>query len=643
MKNRYYSLPCRTAMFFVALFSLVCGVFSGVASCFLASRGAYTLSQEDMLTQGFQEDIVKLAPHIAGAYAQEVRGALFVEVDDYPYFYNGVFSLYPQYYYTDKSNYRYTIRNTRGETLKSNYKGEEYLAVQETLVSHPIYLSRHGPSYFDQKLMVTGYVLEDMEVDDDFSYYYKVVDSFYAHRVALIALTLVCLVVFISVEIYLINWASKRPGMPGAKPSLLDRIPTDLFFFVLVATILGLLALFFSSTWWKAWVQILVGGASLAIVGTMLTAFLMSIAARLQFGRGYWWKQSILGWCTKGLRRGAMLLPFVWRWILIGTGILCVSLFVLGREHPEKGLLLLSLITFVGTGYLAWSLGSILKTMKQLGDGDLNATLNPKHLYGMFRQMAQELNNVGQGAKAAAEHQLQAERMKTELITNVSHDIKTPLTSIVSYVDLLQKPHTQAQEEEYLAVLSRQSLRLKKLTEDLVEMSKAASGNITVDLQPTDPVELVNQALAEYQEKMKKAGLTVVCNASASSARVLADGKLLWRVMDNLLGNCVKYAMPGTRVYLNVVKFEKEVMLSVNNISRTELNIPAEELMGRFVRAERFRNTEGSGLGLDIAKTLMELQRGSLSLEIDGDLFKAILGFRRIPEPVQEEGPHERS
>ncbi len=643
MKNRYYSLPCRTAMFFLALFSLVSGVFSGVASCFLASRGAYTLSQKDMLTQGFQEDIVKLAPHIAGAYAQEVRGALFVEVDDYPYFYNGVFSLYPQYYYTDKSNYRYTIRNTRGEILKSNYKGEEYLAVQETLVSHPVYLSKHGPSYFDQKLMVTGYVLKNMEVDDDFSYYYKLVDSFYAHRVALIVLTLICIVVFISIEIYLINWASKRPGMPGAKPGLLDRIPTDLFFFVLVATILGLLALFFSSTWWKAWVQILVGGVSLATVGTMLTAFLMSIAARLQFEKGYWWKQSILGWCCRGLRCGLSLLPLVWRWILVGLGMVALCLAVLRQGHPKGALLLLSAATLAGTGYLVWSLGSILKTMKQLGDGDLNATLNPENLYGTFRQMAQELNNVGQGAKAAAEHQLRAERTKTELITNVSHDIKTPLTSIVSYVDLLQKPHTEDQEKEYLEVLARQSLRLKKLTEDLVEMSKAASGNITVDLQPTDPVELVNQALAEYQDKMEKAGLTVVCNAISCPVRVLADGKLLWRVMDNLLGNCVKYAMPGTRVYLNVVKFEKEVMISLSNISRTELNIPPEELMERFVREDRFRNTEGSGLGLDIAKTLMELQRGSLSLEIDGDLFKAILGFRRIQEPVQVQNSEEIS
>lgn len=628
-------------MFFLALFSLVSGVFSGVASCFLASRGAYTLSQEDMLTQGFQEEIVKLAPHIAGAYAQEIRGALFIEVDDYPYFYNGVFSLYPQYYYTDKSNYRYTIHNTRGEVLKSNYKGEEYLAVQQTLVSHPVYLSKHGPSYFDQKLMVTGYVLQDMQVDDDFSYFYKVVDTFYSNRMALIALTLICLVVFISTEIYLINWASKRPSMPGAKPGLLDRIPTDLFFLVVVGTILGLLALFFSSTWWKAWVQILVGGVSLAMAGTVLTAFLMSIAARLQFGKNYWWQQSILGWCFRGLRAGMSLLPLMWRWLLSGVGIVVVCVLLLGGNHAGAGIALLSLALLAGTGYLAWSLGSILRTMKRLGDGDLSATLDPKQLCGTFRQMAQELNNVGQGAKAAAEQQLRAERMKTELITNVSHDIKTPLTSIVSYVDLLQKPHTEVQEKEYLEVLARQSLRLKKLTEDLVEMSKAASGNITVDLQPTDPVELVNQALAEYQEKMEKAGLTVVYNATASSLRVLADGKLFWRVMDNLLGNCVKYAMPGTRVYLNIVKFEKEVMISLNNISQTELNIPPEELMGRFVRAERFRNTEGSGLGLDIAKTLMELQRGSLNLEIDGDLFKAILGFRRIPDTEQIQNPVE--
>ena len=229
--------------------------------------------------------------------------------------------------------------------------------------------------------------------------------------------------------------------------------------------------------------------------------------------------------------------------------------------------------------------------------------------------------------------------MKTELITNVSHDIKTPLTSIVNYVDLLQKPHTPAEGEQYLEVLARQSQRLKKLTEDLVEMSKASSGSIPVNLAPVNVVELVNQALAEYEEKLQRANLPVVLTAPQPEILVSADGRLFWRVMDNLLGNCVKYAQPGTRVYVDVVKYEKKVMISVKNISQAELNLPAEELMERFVRGDSARNTEGSGLGLNIAKTLMSLQKGKLNLVIDGDLFKAVLLFNCLSPTPEENAP----
>ena len=199
--------------------------------------------------------------------------------------------------------------------------------------------------------------------------------------------------------------------------------------------------------------------------------------------------------------------------------------------------------------------------------------------------------------------------------------------------------HTPAEGEQYLEVLARQSQRLKKLTEDLVEMSKASSGSIPVNLAPVNVVELVNQALAEYEEKLQRANLPVVLTAPQPEILVSADGRLFWRVMDNLLGNCVKYAQPGTRVYVDVVKYEKKVMISVKNISQAELNLPAEELMERFVRGDSARNTEGSGLGLNIAKTLMSLQKGKLNLVIDGDLFKAVLLFNCLSPTPEENAP----
>ena len=230
-------------------------------------------------------------------------------------------------------------------------------------------------------------------------------------------------------------------------------------------------------------------------------------------------------------------------------------------------------------------------------------------------------------AELAARNQLKSERMRTELITNVSHDIKTPLTSIINYVDLLQKPHTEEEQEMYLEVLSRQSGQLKKLIQDLMEMSKASTGNMTVEITAVDAVEAVNQALGEFADKFERIQLTPVFRQPEEPVYMKADGRLAWRVLSNLLSNAYKYALPGTRLYIDLMELEGKVLISLKNISREELNVSAEELLERFVRGDASRNTEGSGLGLNIAQSLMELQKGQLQLLVDGDLFKVTLVF----------------
>ena len=244
-------------------------------------------------------------------------------------------------------------------------------------------------------------------------------------------------------------------------------------------------------------------------------------------------------------------------------------------------------------------------------------------MYWEFKHHAENLNSIGDGMAAAVEQRMKSERLKTELITNVSHDIKTPLTSIINYVDLLERPHTPEEGAEYLEVLERQSKRLKKLTEDLVEASKASTGNMSVTLAPTSTLEIINQSLAEYGQRMEAGKLSVLINVPEPAPAVRADGRLLWRVMDNLFNNVVKYAMPETRVYVDVRTSEGNAVISVKNISRAALNVSAGELMERFVRGDASRSTEGSGLGLSIAKSLTELQHGQFSISTDGDLFKA--------------------
>jgi signal transduction histidine kinase len=223
---------------------------------------------------------------------------------------------------------------------------------------------------------------------------------------------------------------------------------------------------------------------------------------------------------------------------------------------------------------------------------------------------------------------MRSERMKTELITNVSHDIKTPLTSIINYVDILQKSDDEQQRRECLEVLDRQSQRLKKLIGDLMDMSKASSGTMTVEITPTDVTEAVSQAMGEFSDTLESCGLTVMFRAPAEPVMALCDGRHLWRVLSNCLGNVVKYALTGTRVYVDVLAGEGQVAVSIRNISAQMLGIPAEELMERFVRGDSSRNTEGSGLGLNIARSLMELQGGALELVVDGDLFKVVLKLK---------------
>ena len=320
------------------------------------------------------------------------------------------------------------------------------------------------------------------------------------------------------------------------------------------------------------------------------------------------------------------LLPLIWQWILTGA-VLMGGLAYAMLERSEGLMVLMLCLGIITIFYGASCFGTLLDAAKRMGKGDLETKVNDKNMVGAFKDFAGDLNALADVAVVAARNQLKSERMKTELITNVSHDIKTPLTSIINYVDLLQKPHTDEEQEMYLEVLSRQSGQLKKLIEDLMEMSKASTGNMAVDITAVNAVEAVNQALGEFADKFERIQLTPVFRQPEENLYMKADGRLAWRVLSNLLSNAYKYALPGTRLYIDLQELEGKVLISMKNISREELNVSADELLERFVRGDASRNTEGSGLGLNIAQSLMELQKGQLQLLVDGDLFKVTLVF----------------
>ena len=366
--------------------------------------------------------------------------------------------------------------------------------------------------------------------------------------------------------------------------------------------------------------------------GKGLVAFAWSVGSALVL---WAWKQGKRLWHRLGrslarlgkiLARFYHLLPLTWQWLLVG--LLIEGGFLLSLAMGSLFLLWGSLLFGVAAAvYGANVFGTLLEAAKRMRAGDLDVKVDDKLMLGAYKDFAAELNGLNEVVQIAAQKQMKSERMRTELITNVSHDIKTPLTSIINYVDLLQKPHTEEEGKSYLEVLSRQSGRMKKLIDDLIELSKASTGNIPVELTKMDAVEAVNQALGEFTDKLTAAELTPVFRQPEEPLFVHADGRLAWRAMSNLLSNAVKYAQPGTRFYIDMVALDGKVCISFKNISRAALNVSAEELMERFVRGEASRNQEGSGLGLNIAKSMMELQHGDLELLVDGDLFKATLIF----------------
>ena len=286
------------------------------------------------------------------------------------------------------------------------------------------------------------------------------------------------------------------------------------------------------------------------------------------------------------------------------------------------------IVLFVVMARAVLQLERLFESGKKLAEGDLDYQIDTRNMKWKFKQHAQDLNHIRLGISRAVENQMKSERMKTELITNVSHDIKTPLTSIINYVDLLKKEELNNKMAlEYIEVLDRQSKRLKKMTEDLVEASKASSGSIPVVFERIDIVEFIDQAIGEYTEIFQTKGLKVIVNSSDAALYVPADGKLLWRVFDNLFTNINKYAQVDTRIYVDINQRNDKIMVAIKNISSEPLNISADELLERFVRGDSSRTTEGSGLGLSITRSLLELQKAQFTLDIDGDMFKALITF----------------
>ena len=340
----------------------------------------------------------------------------------------------------------------------------------------------------------------------------------------------------------------------------------------------------------------------------------------------------VLRFCGRILRRIVGMIPFAWRTAIVVPVIGVIVLFLTVGAYAAGGVYPLLLVlacvgVYVLCLYAAYAIRVLQKSGEELSRGNLSYKTDTRHLHSVFRELAENLNAIGEGMEAAIAEKMKSEHFKTELITNVSHDIKTPLTSIINYADLLSKEELSGKAREYTEILSRQSARLKKLTEDLVEASKATTGNLPCNPERLSVCQIVRQSLGEYEERLESAGLQVRETIPEDDLYAMVDGRLLWRVLENLYSNATKYALPGTRVYLVVTEDSGSVCISMKNISREPLSVTGEDLTERFVKGDASRSSEGSGLGLNIAKSLVELQHGTFRVTCDGDLFRCDIVF----------------
>lgn len=379
-------------------------------------------------------------------------------------------------------------------------------------------------------------------------------------------------------------------------------------------------------------------------MGWLLLLFLLSFSVRVKLGK--WWRHTLCYQLFRKIGQFARMIweniGFLWKVILV---MLVLAFFegigVLMFFNSDIALLLWLLEKLVLYPLVLWycvQLNQLKNGTEKIAGGEPGYQISTKRMTGIFKEQGEQINHISDGMTHAIEERMKSERFKTDLITNVSHDIKTPLTSIINYVDLLEKEDLHNETaQEYLEVLERQSSRLKKLIEDLIEASKASTGNLPVHLERLEAGIFMTQTVGEFEEKTKAAGLDLVIEKPETPVYIMADSRHFWRVIDNLMNNICKYAQSGTRVYINLEVKEAQVSITFRNTSKYPLNISSDELMERFVRGDASRNTEGSGLGLSIANSLMDLMGGTFRLYVDGDLFKVVLGFAETAEKETKE------
>lgn len=565
--------------------------------------------------------------------------------------YNGFSADYTQYRSGLDSAFRFILRDkASGKILFDGLDGADYqwyseesyyipelnLSDTDFVITEDSGSGSRSDSYSSRSnVVIEGYILSEPAEGDNSDTFVRLhwVNLVYNYRYRLIVIAAVSFVLCVILFIFLICAAGHRAGSENIVPSFVDKIPFDLFTLLMIIALSCLWAIL-AETYYDSLLLIMLSCLVVLAAALLILLYIMSFAVRIKAG---------------GLIKGCIIYKVLaWVWRLIRSACRIIGGIVRDMPLVPKTCVVVAVILILellatGSGviwfivnvplaaaliYTAICMKKLLAAGRRLADGDESSIVDTAKLYGPFREYGEELNTIRDGVSRAVEARMRSEHFRTELITNVSHDIKTPLTSIINYVDLIGKEKPENEKmREYIDVLQRQSARLKKLIDDLLEASKASTGSLSVNAALCDVGVLLDQSLGEYGEKLAAAGLEPVLTKPDKPVLIMADGRHMWRIFDNLLNNICKYSLRGTRVYLEVCEREGKAVVTFRNISSGQLNISSDELMERFVRGDSSRNTEGSGLGLNIAQSLARLQKGDLDLTIDGDLFKVTLSF----------------
>ncbi|MBQ2285779.1 MAG: sensor histidine kinase [Clostridia bacterium] len=629
MKKLTGSIAAKTAAVILSFATAVISVVCVFSVAFMYSERFYTKSLEQIKEEKYEDILYKAANNIADAYSEQ-----------------------DTYRLKDYSTLYYTITDSESvETLFNTFENQKYIgkAFFDDMPIKAVYDENSTESENTEKAVnnidITVYAAENYPLSYTSLFYLKASELLYPLRYGIIFIGFLSLLSFVLLLVFLFTAAGRRAD-GVVRLSSADKIPFDLLsvaVFLIAILSLRLLSENFGSMELVAVKGALIFSADYFIVLFYLMSFATRIKTETLIKNNIIYK--VLKFVGKNLKKFFRFIGFIFKNLSLVKKTLLVCAAVIAFDllvfvFCMSSYLFEVFIVFAGVNALAIlciiiltviQLQRIKKGGERIAEGDLEYKIDTSYMYPEFKVFCTSLNNISCGMQNAVNEKMRSERMRTELITNVSHDIKTPLTSIINYVDLIKKEKPENEKvKEYLDVLDRQSVRLKKLIEDLVEASKASTGNLTVYLTECEAGVLLSQTVGEFDERLRDAGLTPILNMPETPVKIMADGRRLWRVFENLMSNVCKYSLSGTRAYMELYEKDGKAFIVFKNISKCELNISGDELVERFVRGDTSRNTEGSGLGLSIAKSLTELQKGEMRIEVDGDLFKVTLIFDAI-------------